>query len=144
MARRILQRLLGFLRHTTRSARRVTVRQTWAWDAARVPAGKVNPCRLGFLLGATSGRTTLGGEGLQHQDGSSHLVAATIPNCKAYDPAFAGEMAVISDHGMRAVLVEQKDVFCYATLMNENYAQPDLPAGVEADKMLFCYKFGSY
>ncbi|MDO8457149.1 MAG: pyruvate dehydrogenase (acetyl-transferring), homodimeric type, partial [Burkholderiaceae bacterium] len=80
----------------------------------------------GFLLGATSGRTTLGGEGLQHQDGSSHLVAATIPNCKAYDPAFAGEMAVIIDHGMREMLVEQKDVFYYVTLMNENYAQPDL------------------
>src|SRR5207253_10789734 len=71
----------------------------------------------GFLLGATSGRTTLGGEGLQHQDGSSHLVAATIPSCKAYDPAFAGEMAAIVDHGMREMLVEQKDVFYYLTLM---------------------------
>jgi len=81
----------------------------------------------GFLLGATSGRTTLGGEGLQHQDGSSHLVAATIPNCKAYDPAFAGELAVIVDHGMREMLVEQRDVFYYVTLMNENYANPDLP-----------------
>ncbi|MPM82382.1 Pyruvate dehydrogenase E1 component [bioreactor metagenome] len=80
----------------------------------------------GFLLGATSGRTTLGGEGLQHQDGSSHLVAATIPNCKAYDPAYAGELAVILDAGMREMLVEQKDVFYYVTLMNENYAQPDL------------------
>ena len=98
----------------------------------------------GFLLGATSGRTTLGGEGLQHQDGSSHLVAATIPNCKAYDPAFAGEMAVIIDHGMREMLVEQKDVFYYVTLMNENYAQPDLPEGVEADVIKGCYKFGSY
>jgi len=98
----------------------------------------------GFLLGATSGRTTLGGEGLQHQDGSSHLVAATIPNCKAYDPAFAGEMAVIIDHGMREMLVEQKDVFYYVTLMNENYAQPDLPAGVEADVVRGCYKFASY
>jgi pyruvate dehydrogenase E1 component len=83
----------------------------------------------GFLLGATSGRTTLGGEGLQHQDGSSHLVAATIPNCKAYDPAYAGEMAVIVDHGMRAMLIEQEDVFYYITLMNESYAQPDLPVG---------------
>ncbi len=83
----------------------------------------------GFLLGATSGRTTLGGEGLQHQDGSSHLVAATIPNCKAYDPAYAGELAVIVDAGMREMLVEQRDVFYYVTLMNENYAQPDLPAG---------------
>jgi pyruvate dehydrogenase E1 component len=98
----------------------------------------------GFLLGATSGRTTLGGEGLQHQDGSSHLVAATIPNCKAYDPAFAGEMAVIIDHGMREMLVEQKDVFYYVTLMNENYAQPDLPAGVDADVVRGCYKLDSY
>jgi pyruvate dehydrogenase E1 component len=83
----------------------------------------------GFLLGATSGRTTLGGEGLQHQDGSSHLVAATIPNCKAYDPAFACEMAVIVDQGMREMMVEQRDVFYYITLMNENYAQPDMLAG---------------
>ncbi|MFZ2661263.1 MAG: alpha-ketoglutarate dehydrogenase [Rhodoferax sp.] len=98
----------------------------------------------GFLLGATSGRTTLGGEGLQHQDGSSHLAAATIPNCKAYDPAFAGELAVILDHGMREMLVEQKDVFYYITLMNENYAQPDLPADVTADVIQGCYKFKSY
>ena len=98
----------------------------------------------GFLLGATSGRTTLGGEGLQHQDGSSHLVAATIPNCKAYDPAFAGEMAVIVDHGMREMLVEQKDVFYYLTLMNENYAQPDLPPGAAADVIRGCYRFASY
>jgi len=83
----------------------------------------------GFLLGATSGRTTLSGEGLQHQDGSSHLVAATIPNCKSYDPAFACEMAVIVDQGMREMMVEQKDVFYYITLMNENYAQPNLIAG---------------
>ena len=93
----------------------------------------------GFLLGATSGRTTLGGEGLQHQDGSSHLVAATIPNCKAYDPAFAGEMAVIIDHGMREMVTEQRDVFYYVTLMNENYAQPNLPAGVENDILKGCY-----
>ncbi|WP_420821466.1 pyruvate dehydrogenase (acetyl-transferring), homodimeric type [Rhodoferax sediminis] len=98
----------------------------------------------GFLLGATSGRTTLGGEGLQHQDGTSHLVAATIPNCRAYDPAFAGEMAVIIDHGMREMLVEQKDVFYYVTLMNENYAQPSLPAGVAAEVIRGCYKFNSY
>jgi pyruvate dehydrogenase E1 component len=95
----------------------------------------------GFLLGATSGRTTLGGEGLQHQDGSSHLVAATIPNCKAYDPAFAGEMAAIVDHGMREMLVEQQDVFYYLTLMNENYAQPDLPAGAAPDVIRGCYRF---
>ncbi|MFO1245368.1 MAG: alpha-ketoglutarate dehydrogenase [Ramlibacter sp.] len=97
----------------------------------------------GFLLGATSGRTTLGGEGLQHQDGSSHLIAATIPNCRAWDPAFAGEMAVIIDHGMREMLVEQQDVFYYVTLMNENYAQPDLPPGVEGDVVRGCYQFRS-
>jgi len=95
----------------------------------------------GFLLGATSGRTTLSGEGLQHQDGSSHLVAATIPNCRAYDPAYAGEMAIIVDHGMREMLVDQRDVFYYVTLMNENYAQPDLPLGVETDVIRGCYKF---
>ena len=96
----------------------------------------------GFLLGATSGRTTLGGEGLQHQDGSSHLVAATIPNCKSWDPAFAGELAVIVERGMREMLVEQQDVFYYITLMNENYAQPNLPAGVEQDLLRGCYRFG--
>jgi pyruvate dehydrogenase E1 component len=98
----------------------------------------------GFLLGATSGRTTLGGEGLQHQDGSSHLVAATIPNCKAYDPAFAGELAVIVDAGMREMLVEQKDVFYYVTLMNENYAQPDLPEGAAEGVLKGGYRFGHF
>jgi pyruvate dehydrogenase E1 component len=98
----------------------------------------------GFLLGATSGRTTLGGEGLQHQDGSSHLVAATIPNCKAYDPAFAGELAVILDAGMREMVEQQADVFYYVTLMNENYAQPDLPSGVEGDVLRGGYRFGVY
>ena len=98
----------------------------------------------GFLLGATSGRTTLGGEGLQHQDGTSHLMAATIPNCKSYDPAFAGEMAVIVDAGIREMMLEQKNVFYYVTLMNENYAQPDLPAGVEADVLRGCYRFSRY
>lgn len=98
----------------------------------------------GFLLGATSGRTTLGGEGLQHQDGSSHLVAATIPNCKAYDPAFAGEMAVIIDQGMREMLVEQRDVFYYVTLMNENYAQPDLPEGAREGVIRGGYCFGVF
>ena len=98
----------------------------------------------GFLLGATSGRTTLGGEGLQHQDGSSHLIAATIENCKAYDPAFAGELAVILDHGMREMMVEQQDVFYYITMMNENYAQPDLRPGCEVDILRGCYYFNSY
>ena len=98
----------------------------------------------GFLLGATSGRTTLGGEGLQHQDGTSHLVAATIPNCKAYDPAFAGEMAVILDAGMREMLTEQQDVFYYVTLMNENYAQPSLPEGAAEGVVRGGYRFGTY
>ena len=98
----------------------------------------------GFLLGATSGRTTLGGEGLQHQDGTSHLVAATIPNCKAYDPGFAGEMAVIVDAGMREMLVEQRDVFYYVTLMNENYAQPSLPPEMHGDVLRGCYRFGRF
>jgi pyruvate dehydrogenase E1 component len=98
----------------------------------------------GFLLGATSGRTTLGGEGLQHQDGTSHLIAATIPNCKAYDPAFAGEMAVIIDHGMREMLVEQQDVFYYVTLMNENYAQPDLPAGAAEGVVRGAYRLSTH
>lgn len=98
----------------------------------------------GFLLGATSGRTTLGGEGLQHQDGSSHLHAATIPNCKAYDPAFAGEMAVIIDQGVREMMVEQRDVFYYVTLMNENYAQPSLPENVREDIIRGAYLFDVY
>ncbi len=95
----------------------------------------------GFLLGATSGRTTLAGEGLQHQDGSSHLVAATIPNCKAWDPAFAGELAVILDAGMREMLVAQNDVFYYITLMNENYAQPSLPDGAAEAVLRGAYLF---
>jgi len=98
----------------------------------------------GFLLGATSGRTTLGGEGLQHQDGSSHLVAATIPNCKAWDPAFAGEMALIVDHGMREMLVDHQDVFYYLTLMNENYAQPDLPPEAHEGVVRGGYRFASF
>jgi pyruvate dehydrogenase E1 component len=98
----------------------------------------------GFLLGATSGRTTLAGEGLQHQDGTSHLVAATIPNCKAYDPAFAGELAVILDAGMREMLIEQQDVFYYVTLMNENYANPDLPEGAVNGVLRGGYHFASY
>ncbi|MCK9510119.1 MAG: alpha-ketoglutarate dehydrogenase [Pigmentiphaga sp.] len=98
----------------------------------------------GFLLGATSGRTTLGGEGLQHQDGTSHVVAATIPNCKAYDPAFAGEMAVIVDAGIREMMVEQRDVFYYITLMNENYAQPSLPDNVTNDVLAGCWRYDGW
>jgi pyruvate dehydrogenase E1 component len=84
----------------------------------------------GFLLGATAGRTTLAGEGLQHQDGTSHLIASTVPNCRAYDPCFAYELALILEDGMRRMLVRQEDVFYYVTVMNENYAQPSLPADV--------------
>ena len=94
----------------------------------------------GFLIGATAGRTTLGGEGLQHQDGSSHLMAATVPNCRAYDPAFAYEVATIVDHGMRAMLKDGRDEFYYLTVMNENYAQPSMPDGVRDDiiRGLYC------
>ena len=98
----------------------------------------------GFLLGATAGRTTLGGEGLQHQDGSSLLQAAAVPNCRAYDPCFAGEFAVILDHGMRQMMERQEDVFYYVTLMNENYAQPSLPAGVEADLIKGLYRYATH
>jgi pyruvate dehydrogenase E1 component len=94
----------------------------------------------GFLLGATAGRTTLGGEGLQHQDGSSHVVAATVPNCRAYDPAFAGELAVIIDHGARQMMERQEDVFYYITVMNENYPQPTLPDGVADDIVRGMYR----
>jgi len=85
----------------------------------------------GFLIGATAGRTTLAGEGLQHQDGSSHLIASTIENCVAYDPCFGYELAVILQDGMQRMLAAQEDVFYYVTVMNENYAQPPLPAGAE-------------
>ena len=86
----------------------------------------------GFLVGATAGRTTLAGEGLQHQDGHSQLVATTIPNCRAYDPAFAYELAVIIQDGMQRMYVSNESVFYYISVMNENYAQPALPAGAEA------------
>jgi pyruvate dehydrogenase E1 component len=86
----------------------------------------------GFLLGATAGRTTLAGEGLQHQDGHSQLVATTVPNCVSYDPTFAYELAVIIHDGMRRMFVEQENIFYYLTVMNENYPQPALPKGVEA------------
>ncbi|MGF0237271.1 alpha-ketoglutarate dehydrogenase [Rhodococcus sp. IEGM1300] len=95
----------------------------------------------GFLLGATAGRTTLGGEGLQHQDGSSHVVAATVPNCRAYDPAFAGELAVIVDHGMRQMMERDVDEFYYITVMNENYAQPSLPSGIEDQIIRGMYRY---
>jgi pyruvate dehydrogenase E1 component len=95
-----------------------------AWAAADSRA-------RGFLLGGTSGRTTLNGEGLQHEDGHSHVLAATIPNCRAYDPTYAYELAVIVQDGLRRMLAEQQDVFYYVTVMNENYGHPALPAGAE-------------
>jgi pyruvate dehydrogenase E1 component len=85
----------------------------------------------GFLLGGTAGRTTLNGEGLQHEDGQSHLQAALIPNCVAYDPTYAYEVAVIIREGLRRMYEEQEDVFFYLTLMNENYPHPALPEGAE-------------
>ena len=81
----------------------------------------------GFLLGATAGRTTLNGEGLQHEDGHSHVLASTVPNCVSYDPAYAYELAVIIQDGMRRMYVENEDIFYYLTVCNENYAQPAMP-----------------
>ena len=85
----------------------------------------------GFLLGGTSGRTTLNGEGLQHEDGHSHILSATIPNCVSYDPTFAHELAVIIQHGMKRMVEDQEDVYYYITVMNENYPQPGLKKGDE-------------
>jgi len=86
----------------------------------------------GFLLGATAGRTTLAGEGLQHQDGHSHLLATTVPNCRAYDPTYAYELAVIIQDGLKRMYVDGEGIFYYISVMNENYAQPPLPPGAEA------------
>lgn len=97
----------------------------------------------GFLLGATAGRTTLSGEGLQHQDGSSQLMAATVPNCRAYDPCFAGELAVIMDYGMKRMMDEKRDEFFYITVMNENYEQPSLPKDATEDVIKGMYKLRS-
>jgi pyruvate dehydrogenase E1 component len=97
----------------------------------------------GFLVGGTAGRTTLNGEGLQHQDGHSHLMAATIPNCVSYDPTFAYELAVIVQDGMRRMYQEQQDVFYYLTVMNENYTHPAMPKGAEQGIIKGMYKFSS-
>jgi pyruvate dehydrogenase E1 component len=86
----------------------------------------------GFLMAGTAGRTTLNGEGLQHEDGHSHIIAATIPNCVPYDPTFSHEVAVIIQDGLRRMVAEQEDVFYYITIMNENYPHPGLKAGQEA------------
>ncbi|MCB5188135.1 pyruvate dehydrogenase (acetyl-transferring), homodimeric type [Methylobacillus caricis] len=95
----------------------------------------------GFLLGATAGRTTLNGEGLQHEDGHSHLMSATIPNCISYDPTFAYELAVIIQEGLRRMVQNQEDVYYYITLMNENYTHPALPKGVEEGILKGLYQF---
>ena len=94
----------------------------------------------GFLLGGTAGRTTLNGEGLQHEDGHSHVAAAQIPNCIPYDPTFAYELAVIIHDGLRRMVKEQEDVYYYITVMNENYAHPELPAGAETGILKGMYR----
>ncbi|WP_341861382.1 pyruvate dehydrogenase (acetyl-transferring), homodimeric type [Gymnodinialimonas sp. 57CJ19] len=94
----------------------------------------------GFMLGGTAGRTTLNGEGLQHEDGHSHILAGTIPNCISYDPTFQFEVAVIVQHGIKRMYGDQEDVYFYLTLMNENYAHPDMPMGVEEDIIRGLYR----
>jgi pyruvate dehydrogenase E1 component len=94
----------------------------------------------GFLLGGTSGRTTLNGEGLQHQDGHSHVQAALIPNCVAYDPTYAYEVAVIIQDGLRRMYADQENVFFYVTLMNEKYSQPSMPEGSEEGILAGLYR----
>jgi pyruvate dehydrogenase E1 component len=97
-----------------------------AWAAGDMQA-------RGFLLGGTSGRTTLNGEGLQHEDGHSHILAGTIPNCLSYDPTFAHEVAVIMQDGLRRMVEKQENVFYYITLLNENYPMPGLTVGTEEE-----------
>ncbi|KQA18455.1 pyruvate dehydrogenase (acetyl-transferring), homodimeric type [Vibrio metoecus] len=98
----------------------------------------------GFLLGATAGRTTLNGEGLQHEDGHSHILAGTVPNCISYDPTFAYEVAVILQDGIRRMYGDQENVFYYLTLMNESYAHPAMPAGAEEGIRKGIYKLETY
>lgn len=105
-----------------------------AWAAGDMQA-------RGFLIGGTAGRTTLAGEGLQHQDGHSHLAAATIPNCRSYDPTFAYELAVILQNGLQRMYADQENVFYYVTVMNENYVHPAMPEGVEAGIIRGLYPF---
>jgi pyruvate dehydrogenase E1 component len=95
----------------------------------------------GFLVGGTSGRTTLAGEGLQHQDGNSHLLALPVPNLLAYDPAFGFELAVIIREGIRRMYVEQESIFYYITVTNENYPQPPMPEGVEDGILSGLYRY---
>jgi pyruvate dehydrogenase E1 component len=94
----------------------------------------------GFLLGGTAGRTSLSGEGLQHEDGHSHLLSSTIPNCVSYDPTYSYELAVIIREGLRRMIGEQEDVFYYLTLMNENYQHPAMPEGAEEGILRGMYK----
>ena len=110
--------------------RSISITPCSASSASGTSSGPPAICaRAAFLLGATAGRTTLAGEGLQHQDGHSQLVATTIPNCRAYDPTYAYELAVIIQDGMQRMYVENESVFYYISVMNENYSQPALPAG---------------
>ena len=95
----------------------------------------------GFLLGGTSGRTTLNGEGLQHEDGNSHVISSMVPNCISYDPTFGYELAVILQDGMRRMYQEQEDVYYYITVMNENYTHPGMPVGAEEGIRRGMYKF---
>ncbi|WP_406611973.1 pyruvate dehydrogenase (acetyl-transferring), homodimeric type [Alcaligenes aquatilis] len=107
-----------------------------AWAAGDMKA-------RGFVLGGTAGRTTLNGEGLQHEDGHSHIQSSLIPNCISYDPTFAHEVAVIMQHGLKRMVQDQEDVYYYITLMNENYAQPGLVEGDEDGILRGMYKFRS-
>ncbi len=108
-----------------------------AWAAGDMQA-------RGFLLGATAGRTTLNGEGLQHQDGHSHLIAGTIPNCVAYDPCYAYELAVIVHDGLKRMYADRERVFYYITVMNENYPQPAMPKGMEQGILNGIYRLESH
>ena len=95
----------------------------------------------GFLIGGTSGRTTLNGEGLQHQDGHSHLLLSTVPNVVSYDPSYAFELAVIIRDGIRRMYEKQENIFYYVTVMNENYEMPEMPKGVKDGVLKGMYKF---
>jgi pyruvate dehydrogenase E1 component len=108
-----------------------------AWAAADIQA-------RGFLVGGTAGRTTLAGEGLQHDDGHSHLLSANIPNCVSYDPTFSYELAVIVQDGLRRMFKEQENIFYYLTVMNENYVHPDMPEGVEKGILKGMYLLQEY
>jgi len=105
-----------------------------AWAAGDIGA-------QGFLVGGTAGRTTLNGEGLQHQDGHSHLLAYAIPNMVAYDPAFAFELAVIIRDGIKRMFEDQENIYYYITVMNENYAMPEMPKGAKEGILKGMYKF---